>query len=293
MRDLAKQPLLHFLLFGALLAGLAHLVSGGSAMEDARTLRITADDVARLRTEWTARWNRPPTEEELDGLVRGHVRERVLHQEALRLGLDRDEPIVRRVLVQKLERLTSDLIELSLAPTDRALEAYFGENSERYRPESLITMTQVYVDGGGTADGGAARAEALVEELRSLGEAAATRADRYGDRLMLDPRHSRQTGQRIAALFGSDFAESVFALAPGRWHGPVRSGYGLHAVFVHELEEFPLPTLDAVRELVRQDWIDDHRRRIGETYYENLLAGYEVIIEDDAERGAATSGGGP
>lgn len=288
MRDLLRQPILQFLALGVLLGALLLWLSDQQEPPDEMTIRLTATDLARMEVEWAARWSRPPTPREFDGLVRANVRERVLHREALRMGLDRDEPVVRRVLVQKLERIANDLIELSLVPTDQALQGYFQTNAERYRPEPLITLTQVFVDPDKREDMAVADTEALVAELRGLGEAAASRPDEFGDRFMLQHYYPQKTQQRIAALFGTAFAESTFDLAPGEWHGPVLSGYGQHAVFVHAREDFPVPELDEVRDQVRQDWVDENRREITEKYYEDLLARYEVVVEGQVDE--ATDG---
>lgn len=267
------------MLLGALLGVPLHWLAA-TRSDDGDTIRVRSAEVARLRAEWTARWNRPPTPQELDGVIQATVRERVLHREALRLGLDRDEPLVRRVLVQKLERIADDLIELSLAPTEPALEEYHRTHAERYRPETLLELTQIYVDADARGESATAHAETLLAELRTRGEAATREANELGDRIMLQHHLGPGTPQRIAALFGAEFADAAAELAPGAWHGPIRSGYGLHLVFVHTREEFPVPPLEEVRARVRQDWVDEKRREIREQYYADLLARYEVVVED-------------
>ncbi len=279
MRGLLAQPLIHFLVVGALLGGSLLVLAERSGPTDESSIRITSTDLARLEAEWTARWNRPPSREELDGMVDASIRERVLHREALRLGLDKDEPVVRRVLVQKLERITSDLIELGLTPSDQNLEAWLAERAETYRPEPLVTFTHVFVDVDHRGRAAAADATALLADLRSRGAEATAQVDELGDRIMLERYHPRKTLQRVAALFGSDFAAAVFELEPGTWQGPVRSGYGLHLVYVHDLEAFPTPELDDVRDRVRQDWVDEKRREITESYFAELLERYEIVVE--------------
>jgi parvulin-like peptidyl-prolyl isomerase len=294
MLRLLRHPLVRFVILGAVLGGAVRLVSDRAAPSEATTIRVTADDVARLRAEWTARWSRPPTSGELEAVVRASVRERVLYREAIRLGLDRDDPIVRRALGQKLERIASDLIELGLAPTDQDLGEYFAENAESYRPEPVVTFTQVFVDATGEAAADAEqRAGDLVAQLAPLGEAAAERAESFGDRLMLPHRLTGATPRRVGAQFGTGFADSVFALEPGDWQGPVRSGYGLHAVYVHALETFPIPELAEVRDRVRQDWADQTRRETAERYYDELLARYEVIVETGGSEASEVRMGAP
>ena len=276
--DLIRQPLVHFVVVGGLLAFAFQWMSDDGPRDAETTIRISATDVSRLSAGWTARMNRAPTQEELDGLVNAQVREVALHREALSMGLDQNEPVIRRVLVQKLERLVKDLIELGLSPTDQDLQQYYAEHGERYRPDSLITFVHVFVDPDRRGDRTLADADEILSELRSR-ERVPEAIEEFGDPFMLQSYYPEKDEQRISSLFGGGFARSVFELEKGLWHGPVLSGYGTHLVYVDALAEFPVPPLDDVRDRVTQDWVDDNRRRITDDYFANLLAGYEVVVE--------------
>ena len=106
---------------------------------------------------------------------------------------------------------------------------------------------------------------------------------------MLQRHHAQETEQRVASLFGAGFAKAVFELPAGGWQGPVLSGYGTHLVFVDELREPPPPVLDEVRERVTQDWVDQKRDEITEQYFSEVLAKYEVVVEEDQGDGAAAA----
>jgi len=280
--NLARQPLLQFLVLGVLLGLALQWMTGDQAPEDDKTIRISATDVARLDAGWRSRFNRAPTPEELDGLVKSQIREIALHREAVAMGLDQDEPVIRRVLVQKLERIVKDLIELGLAPTEQDLQQYYGEHSERYVPPPLITLTHVFVDPDRRGDRTLEDADEILAELQSRGRPTGG-IDDLGDRFMLQSYYPENDEQRISSLFGGGFARSVFELPTGRWHGPVLSGYGTHLVYVDTLTEFPIPPLDEVRDRVTQDWVDDNRRKITDEYFAGLLGGYEVVIEGQAD----------
>ena len=200
------------------------------------------------------------------------------------MGLDQNEPVVRRVLVQKLEQIAKDLIELSLAPTDQDLEQYYVEHSEQYRPAPLITFTHVFVDPDRRGDRTLDDADEILAELQSLGRPTSG-IEEFGDPFMLQRYYPQKDRQRIGSLFGHGFADSVFELEPGRWHGPVLSGYGTHVVYVDALEEFPTPPLDEVRDQVTQDWVDENRRKITDQYFTDLMAQYDVVIETGNEPG--------
>ena len=279
--DLARQPLLHFLVIGAAIALLYGWLADPDAAGPDRTIRITAANISRLQAEWRARWNRAPTPEELDGLIRAQTREAALYREALAMGLNEDDPVIRRVLVRKLEGIARDLVELSLSPTEQDLATYFAEHADRYRPPPLITFTHVFVDPDRRGEQTLRDADGILAELQSRGRPTEGIED-VGDPFMLQRYYPEKTEQRIASLFGREFARSVFELPTGRWHGPVLSGYGTHLVYVDGRTEFPAPTLAKVEERVRQDWVDDEREKITEQYFAQLLARYDVIVERES-----------
>ncbi len=205
VRELVRQPVVHFLVIGLALGVALQWFASRQDTEPDTTIRISAADIARAEAEWRSRWKRPPTQEELAGLVKARIREMVLYREAVAMGLDRDEPVIRRVLVQKLESIAKDLIELSLSPSDQDLEQYFEEHAERYRPASLITFTHVYVDPDLRGGRALEDAEQIVAELRSLGSGT-DGAEEFGDPFMLQRYFPEKDLQRIASLFGAEFA---------------------------------------------------------------------------------------
>jgi hypothetical protein len=274
-----RDPLLHFLLIGAAIFGLYGGTNDTSDTEPDGRLVVTAGDVARLRSLWEKQWQRPPTAEELRGAIEEQVREEVLYREALALGLDRDDAIVRRRLAQKFEFLTEDFAA-SRTPQPAELLTYFQENRERYRTSPRLSFTQVYfnLDRRGTAT--KRDAELALVSLRSgstIPDAAG-----LGDGLMLEKTYRRLTAQDIAAVFGSEFAEAVLRLGPGAWHGPLASGYGLHLVRIDERIAGEFPRLNEIEQQVRDDWFYDERQRANDAVYRRLLARYEVTIEGAA-----------
>ncbi len=113
---LMLEPLIHFLIIGAAIFGLYGLMGQQEAEEQERAITITAGEIGWLTDTWKKRWNRPPTPEERAGLVNQSLRETILYREAVAMGLDRDDTIIRRRLAQKLEFLAQDLIRPELNP---------------------------------------------------------------------------------------------------------------------------------------------------------------------------------
>jgi peptidyl-prolyl cis-trans isomerase C len=284
---LARQPLLHFLVIG-MVVGLLYDWRGERAPSRAATpdepIRITAAEVSLLEAQWQARWKRPPTEDEFEGLIQGQVREAALFREAIAMGLDQGDPLLRRVLVQKLETIARDLVELSLAPTEQDLQAWFTTTAERYRPPALITFASVFVDPDRRGDQTLVDAAEMLTDLQALEDPMEGLED-FGDAFMLQRYYPEKPEARIGSLFGHEFARSVFELEAGRWHGPVLSGYGTHLVYVENLREFPVPDLGLVKERVTQDWVDEKRAEITEDYFAAIIDKYEVVIERESDTG--------
>jgi len=201
------------------------------------------------------------------------------------MGLDQNDVVVRRMLGQKLQTLSQNLLELSLSPTEQELRTYFTANAERYQPPDLITFTQIFLDPDRRGDETLEDAEEILGKLRSLAEPTEG-IESLGDSFMLQRYYPRKDELEIRKLFGQGFAQSVFELSPGEWHGPVLSGYGVHLVYVHDLVESPAPDFAVVENLVKRDWLDDKRRELQEKFVSDVLASYEVVFEDLPEETA-------
>lgn len=280
LERIAREPLVHFLLIGAAIYALDGALGPEPEVASERTITVTAGDIEWMSRTWEQRWNRPPTEDELAGLVRAHVRETVLYREALAMGLDRDDVIVRRRLAQKLTFLTRDLARPP-EPDEATLRAWFAERAPRYREPDRITFTQIFLDRDKRGERTISDAEAMKTALASL-VPSAEEAAALGDSAMLET-HFRGAAERdISRFFGSRFAGAVMALSPGAWHGPLPSGYGVHLVYVHERERASPPRYEALRDRVREDWMTEARESLDEQFLEELLARYRVIVETDA-----------
>lgn len=283
LRTFVREPLLHFLVLGGVLYGLYGLFGPAAAPEpqgdDERRITVTAGDIDWMVGSWEKRWMRPPTEQELAGLIDQHVRETVLYREALSMGLDEDDVIIRRRLAQKLEFLSQDLVD-SVPPTEDELRAFFDEHAERYRAPGLITFATVFVDPDLHEDDTLPHAERVGAKLRAL--APPTEGfEALGDPFMLQSYYPEHSEAQIAKLFGSPFAGSVAELEAGAWHGPILSGYGVHFVYVEARTEPPPPTFEMAGDDVIRDFEDSRREAFDADFYQSLQARYEVVIEQD------------
>lgn len=275
LKSVLKEPLLHFALLGAAFFAVYSLLprsSGG----DAGKIVITQGQLESMVVAYTRAWRRPPTGEELQGLIRDRVREEVYYREALAIGLDKDDIIIRRRLRQKMEFLAEDVVGQA-PPTDHELNAYLQANPDKFRAQPSLTFSQVYLSPAKHGANLARDAAGLLAKLNRAGGKA--NVSELGDSLMLDQEFNALPVSETGKLFGEKFAAKVAALAPGQWQGPIESGYGVHLVFVSERTDPRLPALTEVREAVSRDWVNARRLEANEKLYAEMLKRYVVTIE--------------
>ena len=273
-----REPLVHFLAIGAALFVIFGLWGQKDAEEQERAITITAGEIGWLTDSWQKRWNRPPTDKEREGIINQYLREMILYREAVAMGLDKDDTVVRRRLAQKLEFLSQDLITPQ-PPTGEELQSYFETHIDRYQAPDLITFTHVFIDPDKRGEHTLTDAETIRTELIALKQPPQD-ARSFGDPFMLQSYYPERSEAELLKLFGSGFARSVFELAPQQWHGPVLSGYGTHLVYVHDRQEAQPPVFADVKEQVRQQWESDKREQLNEQFVASIVARYDVTIED-------------
>ena len=274
MKRLLTEPLLHFLVLGAALFAAYAVMSKGGASEPARIV-VTQGRIESMATQFARTWQRPPTDAELQGLIRGYIREEVLYREGLALGLDRDDQTIRRRVAQKLE-FVADSAE-AVEPSDQDLQAWLDSHRERFSSEARFAFRQIYLDPKRHPETLVADAQKMLAELnRPRGGRDA--AD-LGDPTLLPPMLENASVSDVAKIFGGEFAAAVAKLAPGRWQGPLESAFGVHLVQVIDRTEARAPELAEVREAVKREWERARRVEASEMLYRRLLARYSVTVE--------------
>lgn len=270
-----REPLLHFFVLGAGIFLLFGLV-GDPDEDKSQVIKVSAARIERLVEGWKKTRMRAPTLAELEGLIEDHVREEVYYREALAMGLDRDDMVIRRRLRQKMEFLSHDLTA-ERQPTEPELQAFLRENPTRFRIEPRISFDQVYVSRDRRGDLAERHARKLLRTLRV--NDVAVDMEPLGDPLPLPRAYESLTASEIRSLFGADFATGLLSLEPGAWEGPVTSGYGLHLVLVRRRTEPRMPDLAEVRDVVEREWREARRRAANEEIYRRIRERYSVVIE--------------
>lgn len=270
-KNAMREPLVHFLIAGLFVFALASW--RGAAVDPAdRTITIDEDRVSWLAEQFSRTWQRSPNPEEIDQLIRDYVKEEVYYREALRMGLEQDDPIIRRRLRSKMEFLAAAEVEADV-PDEATLQAWLAENQGRYAQSARFSFEQVYL---GAANDPAAQMRAQPV-LAQLNKGAAPAG--LGQPLSLPVRLEDADRTAVANDFGDGFTTAVAKFRPGRWQGPVESGFGLHLVRVTRVETPKPPKLAEVRQQVENDWRAATLEERQERGYQALLNGYSVRIE--------------
>jgi peptidyl-prolyl cis-trans isomerase C len=275
LNKLLHEPLAHFLVLGALMFLVYALVADDSTGDGTNRIEVDTGTIQRLEDSWARQWQRQPTAQELTGLIENYIREEVLYREAIAMGLDQDDTIIRRRLAQKMEFLSADLA-MQVEPTDGQLRTFLAENRERFLEPARISFRHVYF----SLDKRGQSAKSDAEALRATLEASDIGDDTvYGDRFMLDSEFAMASEREIAGLFGQQFAADIFVLDTGAWTGPVASGLGLHLVYISERLSARLPEFDNIRDRVRNEYMTNQRAAVDQAVYQSLKARYEIIID--------------
>ncbi|MDN3512162.1 MAG: peptidylprolyl isomerase [Candidatus Jettenia sp. CY-1] len=277
---LLREPLVHFLILGAVLFCIFIIVNqGDNKKKEGTPVVITHGRIQQLRETFTAQRGRSPTEEELHEIIEDHIREEILYREAMHLGLDRDDTIIRRRLAQKIQFLYEDLLTVK-DPTDTELQQYFTAHADLYRQPDRLSFVHIYfsTDRRGVVEA-EKTAQALLTDLRK--ESISFEPPELGDPFLLQHDCQQYSEQEVAELFGNDFARAVFSLKTGEWEGPVLSSYGIHLVMVSERLEGRMPSLSEVHSEVENDWRYAWRQETNIAAYQRLRERYEVVIEKE------------
>ncbi len=279
---LLREPLLHFLIIGAGLFFLFNQISDPEIENDHR-ITITQTNLDRLAATWLKSMGRPPSAQEREQQLKHYIREQVLYREAMTMGLDQDDVIVRRRLAKKMEYLFNDLSFIA-EPIETELSSFLTEHASKFTSPATITFSQIYLDPGKRKQDINKDAEQLLEQLKE------TTADidtiNMGDRSLLPYQFTAERENEIAGMFGTAFAAQAFALPANSWQGPITSEYGAHLVYISSRTEARLPPLAEIRESVSREWKAAKQQEANEIFYQSLYQRYEIILDDNVANDA-------
>jgi parvulin-like peptidyl-prolyl isomerase len=279
MLRILREPLVQFLLVGLALFGAWHIVRPADAARGpANRIVITEDDLKQIALGWVSQGRPPPTTQQLQSLIETKVREEVLYREALALGLDKDDTIVKRQLARKMDFLAEDLSKLE-EPKPGEIRAWYDQHKARFALPPRASFRHVYFSPDRRRANAGRDAEAALRELGGQPIDVA-RAATAGDPFMFQSYYGDRAFDMIAREFGPPFARALLATKPGAWTGPIQSGYGWHLVFVESLTPGRVPEFDDIEPEVKAAWVEDRREVVRTRMYEDMRARYEVVLPE-------------
>lgn len=265
-RQWIAEPLFQFLVAGAVLFAF-FAWKGEPADPASRTIGLSQEDRAQLAFQWERTMQRPPTDAELDALTETWVREEILYREALRLGLDRDDAVVRKRLANKMDYLASSMVETA-QPSDETLAKWVADNPQRFAADTSYSFDQLYF-----AD--KADAEAALSRAPDAGD-----WNEQGDVISLPASTEETTDREIESRFGIVFLENLRSVRTmNEWSGPIVSGFGWHIVRLRGRKVGQVPALENIRDRVENDWRQKTLEQRQEAAYQLLRDAYNVSVK--------------
>ncbi|WP_298303532.1 peptidylprolyl isomerase [uncultured Erythrobacter sp.] len=258
-----REPLVHFAVMGAVLY--VALTWGGTPPDpSSRVISVGAAEEEKIAESWTLTMGRSPTDAELDQAIDAFVREEVLYREALRLGFDEGDAIVRRRLVSKMD-LSASLAAETADPTEEVLRAFLAENPELYADEASVNASVSF--------------DQLLFSSEAEAHAALSRGAQRGEATSLPGSVTESIMRDVEARFGLQFAQGLRDLEPGLdWQGPLASGFGWHLVRLTS-REVPEPNFETLQVSIANDWRSAQIKERKERAYETLRSAYRIDID--------------
>lgn len=281
IKRLLREPLLHFMVIGTFLFVAYWYLESDSQAESATEITLSLEELAQLNMLHESQWRRPPTPEEFSALVEDKIRQEVLYREALTLGLDKNDEIVKRRMAQKMQFIAED-VAAAEEPTTEELRAWYAENSDRFLMAKRVSFRHLYFSPdsrGEQAYDDAVRALAKLDGQPVDSELAATLADRF----LYQDYYADQGSVGLAKEFGPQFAMAVGELEPGSWQGPIESGYGWHLVYVDSVVPGRVPAFEEIERDIKTAWLGIQKEVAWRKAYEEMRAKYTLRLPVPAD----------
>ena len=266
-----REPLLHFLLIGTALFLYYDIVGEGDSKAPSKRVHVNSGQVAQLAANFERTRMRQPTQGELDAMVESHVREEIFYREAMAMGLEQNDPMVRRRMRMKLEFMLEELSGQDAG--DEVLSDFLGQNPDRFRDEARVSFHQVYLNPDLRPD--------LEKDARRLLSRLndANDPESLGDRTLVPRTYQLALQSEVARDFGDEFAREIVLLPVDEWSGPVFSPFGAHLVKIDARIDARLPELPEIRDEVLREYLEDKREQQKNLVYEKLREGYMITVE--------------
>lgn len=275
MKKLLKEPIVLIIIIG----GLFYLLNGWltkKSIPEEKKIELSTSQIQQIAGQFSKTWMRQATDEELQALIKEHIRDEVYYREAMAMGLDKNDAVIRRRMRQKLEILLNDMAAARV-PSNQVLTNFMNENEEKFSKDPVISFQQIYLNPDKRSDI-KSDAISILEDLKN-----GKKSEELGDATMLGYAFNEYTQSEITRQFGEKFTQQIIKLRPGDWQGPVFSSMGVHIVKIDVFTSGKMPQLSEIRDKVEREWMAETSKELKDEAFEELLKDYEIVIEKTAE----------
>jgi hypothetical protein len=287
-----REPLLHFLLLGVVLFGAyAYFQRGRGGVESSKQIALSLDDLRTMDVYLQSQWHRQPTPAEFQAMVEDKVREEVLYREALAMGLDKDDTIVKRRMAQKMQFLAED-VAAAHEPSTPELKAWFEKNSSKFALPSRYSFRHLYFSPDKRGKNAQADATQVLSKIAGQPEDSKLAAS-LADQFMFQDYYGDRAPDALAKEFGPQFVAALEKLKPGSWQGPIESGYGWHLVFVDTVIPGRIPAFEEMEPDVKTAWLAEQKKQAWQKAYADMRAKYSVLLPAPPDKDALQAPGPP
>ena len=285
MKRLLREPLLHFLFIGAVLFGVYyHLQPAHDSAASSKQIQLSLDDIAQLALLFQSQWKREPTAPELERLMETKVQTEILYREALAMGLDKDDEIVKRRMAQKMQFLAEDAAPRE--PTTVELKSWYAKNSDKFAMPTRVSFRHLYFSPDRRA--AHARDDAVKALAQLAGQTEGTNLPgSFADPFMFQEYYRDRGTDFLGKEFGPQFTLAVAKLPIGSWQGPIESGYGWHLVFVDNAIPGHVPDFEEVEPDLKTAWLSEQKALAWQKTYQDMRAKYTLLLPKPPENARA------
>jgi len=281
-----REPLVHFLLLGVVLfAGYGYYQRGRGGVESSKQIALSLDDLRTMDMYFQSQWHRQPTPQEFQAMVEDKVREEVLYREALAMGLDKDDTIVKRRMAQKMQFLAED-VAAAHEPSTAELKAWFEKNNKKFALPSRYSFRHIYFSPDKRGPNARADAAKALPTIAGQPENSVLSLS-LGDRFMFQDYYGDRAPDAIAKEFGPQFAVALEKLKPGSWQGPIESGYGWHLVYIDTVIPGRIPAFEEMEPDIKTAWLAEQKQIAWQKAYKEMRDKYTLLLPGPTDQPAA------
>ena len=246
-----------------------YLVDTAMSADEDKNIFVSDQEILSLISAWKSQVGRDPTDDELARIINNLIDEEILYREALLLGLDQEDTIIKRRLAQKISFLKEESIPE--IPTPKELNEYYKNNKEKYYIESSYTFTHYYFSENDNS------LERSLQALKSIQENNKVNSDPF----YLGKTFANEPLRNINTNFGKTFSKELMKADVNQWNGPLQSTYGHHLVYINSVNPGYIPEIEEVLRQVEVDFLQMKRDQAVKEFLNSIRSKYTIYINPD------------